>query len=188
MEQELLKQKVGQKAGFSPETSRDFNDLSQLIQEATGEYLSPTTLKRIWGYLEKEQVQTRRHTHDVLARYLGFNNYRSFIETIQEEQGVQSMILANNKVTPEDLSIGQQLCITWLPDRRVVVEHLGEGRFTVHEVENAKLTVGDTFTCHLLLQNEPLYLDNVSHQDTVFPAYIAGKINGVKIYKMEVVG
>ena len=185
MEQELLKQKVGQKAGFSPETSRDFNDLSQLIQEATGEYLSPTTLKRIWGYLENEQVQTRRHTHDVLARYVGFTNYRAFIDTIEKEQGVQSMILANNKVTSDDLSIGQQLRITWLPDRRIVVEHLGEGHFTVLEAENAKLTVGDTFTCHLMLQNEPLYIDNVSHQDTTYPAYIAGKIDGVKIYKVE---
>ena len=185
MEQELLKQKVGQKAGFSPETSRDFDDLSQLIQEATGEYLSPTTLKRIWGYLQNEQVQTRRHTNDVLARYVGFTNYRTFVDEIAKKQGVQSMILANNKVTSDELSIGQRLCITWLPDRRIVVDHLGDGHFLVSEAENAKLTVGDTFTCHLMIQDEPLYIDNVAHQGTIFPAYIAGKIDGVKIYKVE---
>ena len=184
MEQELLKQEVGQKAGFSPETSRDFEDLSQLIQEATGEYLSPTTLKRLWGYLQNEQVQTRRHTQDVLARFVGYANYRAFIDEIVKKQGVQSMILATNKVTPNDLSIGEQLCIVWLPNRRIVVEHLGNGHFVVKEAENAKLVVGDTFTCHLMLQNEPLYIDNVAHQGTTFPAYIAGKIDGVKIYKV----
>ena len=58
-----MKRKVAQKAGFTPELSRDFDDLSQLIQTDTGEYLSPTTLKRMWGYLHNEQVQTRRHSY-----------------------------------------------------------------------------------------------------------------------------
>ncbi|MBR4388963.1 MAG: hypothetical protein IKT00_07280 [Prevotella sp.] len=185
MEQELLKREVGKKAGFAPETSRDFEDLSQIIQEATGEYLSPTTLKRIWGYLQNEQVQTRRHTHDVLARFVGYANYRAFIDGSLKKKEVQSMILATNKVTSEDLAIGQELCIVWLPDRRIVVEHLGDGRFVVNEAENSKLGIGDTFTCHLMIQNEPLYIDNVAHQGTTFPAYIAGKIDGVKIYKVE---
>ncbi|MBR5687803.1 MAG: hypothetical protein IKX36_07580 [Prevotella sp.] len=185
MEQELLKKEVGRKAGFTPETSHDFEDLSQLIQAATGEYLSPTTLKRIWGYLQNEQVQTRRHTYDVLARYAGYASYRGFTNEATKKQGVQSMILTENKVTAKDLFVGQQLCITWLPDRRIVVEHLGDGRFVVNEAENAKLTIGDTFTCHLMLQNEPLYLDEVSHHGTVYPAYIAGKIDGVKIYTLN---
>lgn len=184
MEQELLKKEVTQKAGFTPETSHDFEDLCQLIQKATGDYLSPTTLKRIWGYLQNEQVQTRRHTFDVLARYAGYASYRAFTNEKARKQGVQSMILTENKVTAKDLFIGQELCITWLPDRRIVVEHLVDGRFVVNEAENAKLTVGDTFTCHLMLQNEPLYLDEVSHQGKTYPAYIAGKIDGVKIYTL----
>ncbi len=185
MEHELLKRKVAQKAGFTPELSRDFEDLSQLIQTDTGDYLSPTTLKRMWGYLHNEQVQTRRHSYDVLARYLGHESYRAFVDDVARKQGVQSMILANNKLTPDDLAVGQRLCITWLPDRRVVVEHQGEGHFLVTDALNAKLAAGDTFTCHLMIQDEPLYIDNVQHQDTLYPAYIAGKIDGVKIYEME---
>jgi hypothetical protein len=32
--------------------------------------LSPTTLKRFWGYLKNEEVQTRLYTLDVLARFV----------------------------------------------------------------------------------------------------------------------
>ena len=51
--------------------ARDFEQLSHLLLLYTCKRLSPTTLKRFWGYLKNEEVQTRLHTLDVLARFVG---------------------------------------------------------------------------------------------------------------------
>ena len=70
-------------------------------------------------------------------------------------------------------------------DRRCVVTHLGNGRFRVDEAENSKLSVGDTFECHLFINHEPLFLDKVIRQNQQSPLYyVAGQRNGVIIRKL----
>ena len=59
--------------------ARDFEELSELLSSHTRERLSPTTLKRLWGYLHNEEVQTRRYTLDILARLVGFHDYEDFL-------------------------------------------------------------------------------------------------------------
>ena len=68
--QDLLKQEVERMMGRQLKESRDFEELSDLIISHTHERLSPTTLKRLWGYLKNEEVETRPHTMDVLARWV----------------------------------------------------------------------------------------------------------------------
>lgn len=48
---EQLKEIVIRQLGRSLESPRDFECLSEQIQVVTGEYLSPTTLKRLFGYI-----------------------------------------------------------------------------------------------------------------------------------------
>ena len=78
MKQEKLKREVERVVGRELREARDFEVLSQLLLSRTRERLSPTTLKRLWGYLKNEEVQTRRHTYDVLARFAGYRNYEDF--------------------------------------------------------------------------------------------------------------
>ena len=66
--QEKLKYEVERTTGRQLRVSRDFEELSHLLLSRTRERLSPTTLKRFWGYLSNEKVDTRPHTLDVLAR------------------------------------------------------------------------------------------------------------------------
>lgn len=35
-------------------------------------------MKRFWGYLKNEKVQTWPHTLDVLARFVGYKDYEDF--------------------------------------------------------------------------------------------------------------
>ena len=78
MKQELLKREVERVMGHELREARDFEELSGLLLKGTRERLSPTTLKRLWGYLPHEEVQTRRHTLDVPARLVGFHDYEDF--------------------------------------------------------------------------------------------------------------
>ena len=80
---------------------------------------------------------------------------------------------------------GQRLIITWRPDRRIVVRHRDNGHFEILEAENTKLRVGDTFRCHLMIQHEPLYLDDVVHLGQPTMAYVAGQKDGVMVEVCE---
>ncbi len=179
MKQELLKKEVEKMMGRQLREARDFEELSGLLLSHTQERLSPTTLKRLWGYLPNEEVQTRRHTLDVLARLTGFHDYGDFCARADGLDEVQSGILYEAGITTEGMRRGQRLVITWRPDRRIVVQHLGDSRFEIVEAENTKLCVGDTFRCHLMIQHEPLYLDDVVHLGQLAMTYVAGQRDGV---------
>lgn len=179
MLQELLKKEVERVMGRQLKEARDFDALSDLLLSRTHERLSPTTLKRMWGYLPHEEVQTRRHTLDVLARLVGFHDYEEFCARADGLDEAQSGILAEASITTEGMRRGQRMVITWRPDRRIVVKHLGDSRFEIIEAENTKLCVGDTFRCHLMIQHEPLYLDDVVHDGRPAMVYVAGQRDGV---------
>lgn len=179
--QDLLKQEVERMMGRQLKEARDFEELSDLIISHTHERLSPTTLKRLWGYLKNEEVETRPHTMDVLARLVGFHDYEDFCARADGLDEVQSGILSESGITTEGMRRGQRLVITWRPDRRIVVRHLGGSRFEIVDAENTKLNVGDTFRCHLMIQHEPLYLDDVVHLGQPAMTYVAGWRDGVSV-------
>ena len=181
MKKAILKQEVERTFGRQLTETRDFEQLSHLLLSHTRERLSPTTLKRFWGYLKNESVQTRPHTLDVLARFVGYKSYDDFCENVCEIIEPQSGITATERVSACELKWGQRLVIRWLPDRRIVVKHKGDGHFIITESENSKLNVGDTFVCHLMLQHEPLYLDQLVHDGLPPTTYVAGHRNGVTI-------
>lgn len=181
MEQKLLMQEVENVIGYRLVEAGDFEQLSHLLLLHTRERLSPTTLKRLWGYLSNEKVATRRHTLDVLSRFVGYRSYEDFYNHIGDAKDVQSGIRAEERVTTENMRLGQRLIITWRPDRRIVIKHLGGSRFEIIEAVNTKLCVGDTFRCHLMIQHEPLYLDDLVHQGLPAIVYVAGQRNGVVI-------
>lgn len=181
MEQELLMKEVEHILGHRLVEAGDFEQLSHLLLSHTRERLSPTTLKRLWGYLSNEKVTTRRHTYDVLARFVGYKSYEYFCAQTGLLDEVQSGVKAEEKITSESLRRGQRLIITWRPDRRIVVKHISNGQFEIIEAENTKLSVGDTFRCHLMIQHEPLYLDEVMHQGMPPMVYVAGQKDGVVI-------
>lgn len=181
MKQELLKKEVERVWGCQLKEARDFEQLSQILLSHVRERLSPTTLKRMWGYLKHEEVQTRSHTLDVLSRFVGYRNYEDFCAHTDQLEEVQSGIKVEEKIATERLRPRQRLIITWRPDRRIVVVHKGNGLFEIMEAENTKLNVGDTFRCHLMIQHEPLYLDDVVHQGQPAMVYVAGQRDGVVV-------
>ena len=59
---ERLKQIIIKQLERTLESPADFEYLSDQIQKKTGEYLSPTTLKRVFGYIPYTgQIQDEEH-------------------------------------------------------------------------------------------------------------------------------
>lgn len=178
---DILRQTVERTAGFKMVTAGNFEELSNLIWEKTRERLSPTTLKRFWGYLKNESVDTRPHTLDVLAKYVGYRNFDVFCNNRNNYENIQSRIIDSDSIDVKNLIRGESLHITWIPDRSIVIKYLGNSQFEVIESVNSKLSIGDTFTCNLFIQNEPLYLSNLIHEGSTPLTYVAGEKEGVNI-------
>lgn len=164
-------------------THGDFIRLSEILFERTHERVSPTTLRRIWGFCN-EGVSPRQFTLDVLSRFLLFRDYSDFCSNACNEE-LQSGLCLGGKIETDCLSEGRLLRMSWLPDRCCLLRHLGNGNFRIVEARNTKLSVGDTFTCHLFIDHEPAYLDNLFHDGQGPMRYVAGRQSGVLVEYAE---
>lgn len=59
------------------QTTRDYDLLAECIFQELHQQISPTTLKRIWGYLPGN-VTPRVSTLDILAHFVGYKNWEQF--------------------------------------------------------------------------------------------------------------
>ena len=178
---ERLKEYVENVAGFRMCTPKDFDNLAQRIFNETGSLLSPTTLKRLWGYLrEKEQQVPRLGTLNILSKYIGYVDYETFCRYQQSVGEGESDFLNNNCLQTKSLLKGDKVKLMWQPDRCVTVQYIGLCMFKVIESRNSKLSVGDIFICERVIENQPLVLSNLIHENADPVNYICGKRGGVK--------
>lgn len=155
----LLRQLVEESADHRIETSNDFIFLSGEIQGRLKENLSVSTLKRLWGYVDG-YASVRPSTLDILARFVGFPDWETFVSDYCEVENVQS---SHRVVSPslysKDLDAGKQVNICWNPNRCCLLKHLGNSLFEVITSDNAKLKSGDRFLCQRFTLNQPLYVE-----------------------------
>lgn len=160
-------------------TPYDFEFLTGAIWERLHENISPTTLKRLWGYIEGADT-TRRTTLCLLAQFLGYADWEAYQDALKHREGVESEAFMGEGVHSADLKEEQMVEVTWLPNRRAVFRYLGKGQFEVVVAENAKIMRGDTFRCSFMLKGQPMYLDDLLQVGREEPvSYVAGSKNGL---------
>ena len=121
MQHEELCKEVERQLQFKPKVRTDFDYLSEKIQAKTHETVSANTLMRLWGY--RESVNARRSTLDILARFVGSEDYAHFLkergladdeETVEpekpKEEPTDEVIVASEEteVSTGSLSQGSQ--------------------------------------------------------------------------------
>lgn len=90
--------------GMEPRYPRHFVALSDYVLERTKQHVSPTTLKRLWAYLD-EGVQPRKSTLDILAQCVGYGCWEDFCrqeaqpteELAGEDAGTEPSLPANGR-------------------------------------------------------------------------------------------
>ncbi|MDE6717315.1 MAG: hypothetical protein K2J70_03895 [Muribaculaceae bacterium] len=168
-------------SGVIPSTPKQFEELAERIYNHTGKILSPTTLKRIWGYID-EPLSTRRSTLDILARFCGWKDYTDF-EKGNIPEAESGKIGTKTISVEEEMKRGDRIRIMWPPSRVCVLEYQGEKRWIILHAEGTRLKAGDTFSCSLISEGEPLYLNNVIHQGEALGLYVCGRRSGVSFLR-----
>lgn len=160
-----------------PTTHRDFMWLSDAITEKTRQYVSPTTLKRVWGYLH-DYNSPSKYTLNVLSRYLDYADYDSYCNK-QKDKAVSTFFCYTYGT--ENLTEGDELEISWEPNRKILLCYRGDKTFEVISSFNAKLSVGDKLQTLCFIEGEPITFSNVMHNGKGPYGYTAGKMSGIHI-------
>ena len=181
---ELLKVALEKAVGFKATTPKVFDKIQLMIINRTGEYVSSTTLKRLWGYLREPQ-ETRDSTLSILVRALGFLDWNDFVsrnDTEYSESDISSSPKFEKSLNvSSDLTPGMHVLLTWYPGRECLVEYKGNLEFEVVDSKLTKLQKGMKFKCHLMIAGHPLYLlilptEGMTGEKTI--TYECGKIHG----------
>lgn len=179
----ILKNTIEETLGKTFKTPKDFEYLSKAIFLRLRTNVSPTTLKRMWGYL-KENTQTRDSTLNILSKFIGYNDWTEFCDKSQSEfdPSQQEHILFKKKITCDELQPHQEIEINWFPNKWCRIKYLGEHSFIVNKSQNTILCENDTFQCHIFIEGEPMYLDNFVHDGLPPVTFVVGKERGITIY------
>lgn len=168
------------KFGRAVRTPADFYALRLAIFDVVHDAVSVSTLMRMWSYVSAV-VTPRISTLDVLARYLGYASYAAYSHTDGTKDILSSdMIISHGLVVDEQLDCGDRLRLRWMPDRVCDVMYLGHNAFRIVAAEKTHLHVGDTFSCSMIIENEPLYLSHLCHDDMPPRVYVCGLHGGVR--------
>lgn len=178
---QALRDALEEALGIKVETPKHFNMLRMMVFNRTSEYISTSTLKRIWGYIGKA-TNTRGTTLSLLARTIGYKDWEDFCKRNERQPG-ETKIPSSPKFgrsinVIRDLKRGEVLKLYWHPGRVCIVKYLGNMKFEVVESEKTRLVPGTTFYCHLIVSGHPLYLSDVRIRNSVPSAYMCGKLHG----------
>ena len=157
--------------------SADCDYLALDIESVTGEHIGVNTLKRLLGFINDER-EPRIFTLDVIARYLGFDNWD--VLSIYDNKSNSSFESSSEEIRVSELSEGQCVQISYLPDRRLVMAYQGNGHFLVQLSENSKLLVGDELTLTHIVQGYPLLVTEVIRDGKSLGPFTAGKAQGIR--------
>ena len=177
---------VGDKYGKKPEVPVDFIGLADSIESNLKQHISPSTLERVWNYSTRNTTTVSVHTLNLLSEYVGKKNWTDFCSSLYACGLIDSDMVEDKAVFCKSLSVGDRLQIGWLPDRKCVIEYLGDYKFEAISCENSTLQSGDTFKCIEFIKGQPAVMDEFiqdSDSSKTSKRYIAGKHHGLSYIK-----
>ena len=180
----FLRTEVERTYGRALSTTTAFESLSVVIEHDTGELVSASTLKRLWGYVSLAPTP-RLSTLDVLSRYIGKRDFKAFCAALKKEAQFESTFFTAKFVASDTLAPGARVTIGWKPDRIVQLRYLGSSAFEVTASERSKLRVGDRFECAHFLLGYPLYLARIHRDGADTPPFVAARTEGLNLLKIN---
>lgn len=176
LNREIIKM-IEEKLGMEIQYSQQAEIVAQAIEDATGQVLGVSTIKRMWGFVNENRIP-RNQTMDIIAQYLGYHNYKELSHDINEDTQISDFEWME-QVNPEDLTVGSQLQFTYDPKRLVILTYLGDSKFIVNESKNSKLQKGDTLEIHQLVVGHELLVNEVIRDGKSLGSYTGAKQGGL---------
>ncbi len=170
-------QKIQEKFQQPIKYSQQCEALSMAIQEATGQTLGTTTLKRMLGFVNGP-TNARPSSLDIIAQYLGYPDYNLLAKDLGEDNEI-SDFRAVDSLDSNDLIAGEQVQVTYHPNRLLLLSYLGNNQYIVNQSRNSKLQKGDKLTVSGFNVGFELLISDVERGGTHLGPYQAAKQGGI---------
>lgn len=171
-------EQIKKKSGMDFENAKDFEVLSAMFP--VKERLGVNTLKRLMGYA-KSPIAPRKSTLDALAHYLDAPSW----EVLNGQQPEESSWM-EKAFFADEIREGSLVEASWMPNRHLVLQCIGENLFRVKESLNGKLQVNDEVTILSFRLEYPLQVFQVLRNGEIVRdaagnelGYVAGRQNGL---------
>ncbi|MDE6697530.1 MAG: hypothetical protein K2K25_11685, partial [Muribaculaceae bacterium] len=153
---------------------------SRQIKQITGDSLSLSSIKRLWGYIPYDG-EFSPTTLNILARYNGMKDWESFKKSIEQNTGVddESGFHDDTITDTSKYKIGDKIVLSWNDGKECELECVGHMRFRVLRAENIKLKNSDIVTLHTLCIGQPVYISDIIRGDMQFTTYVGAKKGGL---------
>lgn len=175
---EILR-RIREKVGLGMTRSADFDVLSQAIRDYTNENLGVNTLKRMFGF-KTEKVVPRLSTMDIIAQYLGSENYETLVRELGEDADI-SIFTPIDCLDIQNLAKGSQIQVTYDHNRIFTLTYIGEFKFIVNDVAGSRnIRKGDLLTITQLAVGHRFVASHVNRDGVDLGAYESAKYKGVK--------
>ena len=174
-------QMLKKKSGNDLRLPSDCEYLSLDIESKTGVHIGATTLKRLVGFAQDER-EPHTSTLDAIARYLGYAHWAELSRI--EDKGNSDFDASDEEVRSADLQSDAVVEITYLPDRKVKMQYLGNQHYRVVESLNSKLQVGDEVEILNFVLHHPLFVLDVVRQGKSLGQFTAGRVSGLTSVKV----
>lgn len=175
----IVKNKLEQQSqlNLTNPSDKTIVSLTEQIFLSTKVRLGVNTLKRLLGIIGDHKVQARQGTLNVIARYLGSDNWPLLL--INLSHGSSSFDPVVGELRSMDLKVGQVVRVTYLPDRILTFAYLGNEQFEVSESVNSKLREGDVLTISSFVERYPLIARCVIRDNVELGSYSAARAAGL---------
>ncbi len=172
-----IRQKILEKFDSPLQYPQQCEALALAIQEATGQTLGVTTLKRMLGFVNAP-ASSRPSSLDILAQYLGYPDYNMLAKDMGEDTEISDFKPVES-IDSADLEIGEQIQITYHPNRLIVLTYIGENKYVVDESRGSKLLKGDKLMIAGFYVGFELLISDVERGGCHLGSYQAAKQSGL---------
>ncbi|MBR2428654.1 MAG: hypothetical protein IKB15_01565 [Alistipes sp.] len=176
----VLRERVERRFGKRLSVHTDFIALVDEIEATLKQHISESTLERVWGYSTRGYDTISLRTLDVLCDYAEGCDWHTFCQRLMENTPCESMFFDVEKIVANELKVGTQIKIGWLPDRICIVEYMGSNRFIAKECHNSKMQPGDSFSAlQFTLGRELVMSDFCQSNSDARYSYVVGHKSGL---------
>jgi hypothetical protein len=142
-------------------TPKDFDYLSEQIFKSVHQTISPTTLKRLWGYLSETTVQ-RPSTLNILSQFVGYDSWDAFCQNEDSTEEQEIIVDSSPDSTSKHRRPGLWIVLALLAAVAVIAFSWSVFRRPSPASEAYTLKIGDRFDSY----TDYLKLFGINDSDT----------------------
>lgn len=172
----FIRKLLSDRCGRELRHSSDCEQLVCDIESASGEHIGVNTMKRLLGFIDDER-SPRISTLEIIAQYLGYDSWEAL--QLADAGMSNSAFNPGDELVARHLDKGQQVMVTYLPDRELTLEYIEDNMFRVIASKNGKLMEGDMISLSHLVRHYPLIVSDVVRKGKCLGSFTAGKQQGI---------